>query len=110
MMRHSRTRTLVGAVTAAFLLSFPAAAQQASVVNRGVVQLETSGSAGISVRIAEDLIKIVDDGATRRLVPVVGKSALQNLVDLKYLRGIDMAILPTDILDYATERKILPGA
>ena len=36
-------------------------------INRGVVELETSRAAGISVRIAEDLANIIDDGATRRV-------------------------------------------
>ena len=78
-------------------------------INRGVVELETSGAAGISVRIAEDLANLVDDGATRRVVPVVGKGSLQNLTDLKYLRGIDMAIVQTDVLDYAKEQRLVPG-
>jgi TRAP-type uncharacterized transport system substrate-binding protein len=78
-------------------------------INRGVVELETSGSAGISVRIAEDLANLVDDGATRRVVPVVGKGSLQNLTDLKYLRGIDMAIVQSDVLDYAKEQRLVPG-
>ena len=32
---------------------------------------------------------------------------LQNLIDLKYLRGIDLAILPIDVLDYAREKKVI---
>jgi uncharacterized protein len=88
----------------------PAQAQDSATVNRGVVQLETAGTAGISVRIGEELANLIDDGATRRLVPVVGKGALQNLIDLKYLRGIDMAILPADLLDYARERKLIAAA
>jgi TRAP-type uncharacterized transport system substrate-binding protein len=40
---------------------------------------------------------------------VVGKGALQMIVDLKYLRGIDMAILPIDVLEYAKERRLYPG-
>src|SRR5438552_3954560 len=83
--------------------------QGVAVINRGVVELETSGAAGISVRIAEDLANLVDDGATRRVVPVVGKGSLQNLTDLKYLRGIDMAIVQTDVLDYAKEQRLVPG-
>src|SRR5438270_150128 len=83
--------------------------QGVTAINRGVVELETSGAAGISVRIAEDLANLVDDGATRRVVPVVGKGSLQNLTDLKYLRGIDMAIVQSDVLDYAKEQKLLPG-
>src|SRR6202790_735930 len=78
-------------------------------VNRGVVELETARAAGISVRIAEDLANVIDDGATRRVLPVVGKGALQNLTDLKLLRGIDMAIVQTDVLDYAKEQRLVPG-
>src|SRR5437763_5467579 len=69
-----------------------AAEQAVAVINRGVVEIETSGSAGISVRVAEDLANLIDDGATRRVVPVVGKGSLQTLTDLRYLRGIDMAL------------------
>src|SRR5204863_1055452 len=86
-----------------------AAEQAVTVINRGVVEIETSGAAGISVRIAEDLANLVDDGATRRVVPVVGKGSLQNLTDLKYLRGIDMAIVQTDVLEYAKEQRLVPG-
>lgn len=77
--------------------------------NRGLVELETARTAGISVRIAEDLANVIDDGATRRVLPVVGKGALDNLTDLKMLRGVDMAILQTDILDYARRQNLFPG-
>jgi uncharacterized protein len=91
------------------LLSFSVNAQQAAAVNRGGVEIEASGSAGISLRMVEDLANLIDDGATRRILPVVGKGALQILVDLKYLRGIDMAILPTDVLEYARAQRLSPG-
>lgn len=78
-------------------------------VNRGVVELETLRTAGISVRIAEDLANAIDDGATRRVLPVVGKGALENITDLKLLRGIDMALLQTDVLDYARQQNLFPG-
>src|SRR5260370_13331052 len=76
----------------------PAIAQQSAIVNRGVVEIETTGTAGSSVRIAEDLANLIDDGATRRVLPIVGQSPLQNLIHLKYLRGIDMSILPLSVL------------
>jgi TRAP-type uncharacterized transport system substrate-binding protein len=59
--------------------------------------------------MAEDLANLVDDGATRRVVPVVGKGSLQTLTDLRYLRGIDMAILQIDVLGYAKEQRLYPG-
>jgi TRAP-type uncharacterized transport system substrate-binding protein len=78
-------------------------------VNRGVVELETAGAAGTSVRMAEDLANVIDDGATRRVLPVVGKGAVQNLTDLRLLHGVDMAILQNDVLDYARPRNLVPG-
>jgi TRAP-type uncharacterized transport system substrate-binding protein len=109
----SRLRLCMVTAAVAFCAAFAppsgATAQQPTAINRGVVELETSGAAGISVRIAEDLASMVDDGATRRVIPVVGKGSLQNLVDLKYLRGIDLAILQTDVVDYAKEQQLLPG-
>jgi uncharacterized protein len=83
--------------------------QQAATVNRGVVELETTGSDGISVRIAEDLARLVDDGATRRVVPVVGRSSLKNITDLRYLRGVDLAIVQADVLDDARTHQTITG-
>src|SRR5260370_25727521 len=98
------------ALIAAIKLASAAPVDQASAsINRGVVELETSGAAGISVRIAEDLANLIDDGATRRVLPVVGKGSLQNLTDLKYLRGIDMAIVQSDVLDYAKDQRLGPA-
>jgi TRAP-type uncharacterized transport system substrate-binding protein len=86
-----------------------AAPSDAVVANRGVVELETGRASGISVRIAEDLANIIDDGATRRVLPVVGKGSLQNIADLKLLRGIDLAILQTDVLDNTRQTNYFPG-
>src|ERR1700726_4897236 len=97
---------LIGALHAP---SATAAEQAVAAINRGVVEIETSGAAGISVRIAEDLANLIDDGTTRRVVPVVGKGSLQILTDLRYLRGVDMAILQTDALDYAKEQRLFPS-
>ena len=85
------------------------ASQNSIVVNRGVVELETGLADDISVRLAEEVASIIDDGATRRVVPVVGKGPLQNLIDLKYLRGIDLAIVQSDALDYARVQQSPPG-
>jgi uncharacterized protein len=111
------TRSFLGcaAMTGAALLvlASPALAADPPAVqapnNKGVVEIETGSSSGISVRIVEDIANIIDDGATRRVLPVVGKGTLQNIPDLKLLRGIDMAILQQDVLDYARQQKLFPG-
>ncbi len=78
-------------------------------VNRGVVELETGRASGISVQIAEDLANVIDDGATRRVLPVVGKGGMTNITDLDLLRGIDLAILQEDVLNYARQQNTFPG-
>jgi TRAP-type uncharacterized transport system substrate-binding protein len=70
--------------------------------NRGVVELVTSGDAA-SIAMAQDLASVLDDGTTRRLLPVIGRGAVENLVDLKGLRGVDLTIVQTDVLDYARQ-------
>src|SRR5204863_9827023 len=55
------------AIAASILWPAAVTAQQASAVNRGVVEIETSGTAGTSVRMAEDLANLIDDGSTRRV-------------------------------------------
>jgi len=77
--------------------------------NRGVVELLTGGADATSSRIAEDLAAVVDDGTTRRVLPVVGKGTLQNLIDLKMLRGIDVAIVQSDVLEYGKTQRNVPG-
>ena len=85
-------------------------APASAVVNRGVVELVTGRAGDVSARMAEEIAGIVDDGATRRVVPVLGKGSLQNITDLKYLRGIDLAIVPADALEYAREKRLFPGS
>jgi uncharacterized protein len=97
---------IAGAVTGGYLAH--AATESAAIVNRGVVELETGPADDVSVRMAAEIASIIDDGATRRVVPVVGKGSLQNLIDLRYLRGIDLAIVQADALDYAKTENFLP--
>src|SRR5215472_16332986 len=81
-----RSSASIGVMTLGLFIAEPryAIAQQSVISNRGVVEIETAGSLGISVRIVEDLANMIDDGATRRVIPVVGKGALQNLADLRH--------------------------
>jgi TRAP-type uncharacterized transport system substrate-binding protein len=98
------------AVLATFGLP-PSAAAQSAVdrANRGAVELMIDDSDAMSLRIAQDLAAIIDDGSTRRVVPVVGKGSMQNLIDLKTLRGMDIAIVQTDVLDYARAQRVPPS-
>jgi TRAP-type uncharacterized transport system substrate-binding protein len=112
MKRSIIAAAIIGPLVVATAPTTPVSAavpSDVAVVNRGVVELETGRAAGISVRIAEDLANVVDDGATRRVLPVIGKGSLQNITDLKLLRGVDIAILQADVLDYARRQNYFPG-
>ena len=70
-------------------VSYAAPPQSEAGFRGGVVVFETDGRVGISVRMVEELAKAINDGATRRVLPVIGIGSLQNIMDLKLLRGID---------------------
>ncbi|HXQ50339.1 MAG TPA: TAXI family TRAP transporter solute-binding subunit [Stellaceae bacterium] len=78
-------------------------------INRGVVEIETGTANGASPRMAADIAELLDDGATRRVVTVLGQGSLQNVADLKFLKGVDAAIIQADVLDYARQQKLQPG-
>ena len=73
-----------------------------------LIGVETEGLAGMTVRQAEDLASLVDDGTTRRLVPVVGHGGLDNIAALLDGRGVDMAFLQMDVLERARAQKLFP--
>src|SRR5690349_702428 len=117
----SPARVLLGAVAvtvAAFvaLASNGAAAETAGdrgvsveKINRGVVSIVTGRFDSTAARLAGDLADVLDDGATRRLLPVLGKGTLQNVTDLRLLRGIDLAVLQLDVIADLRDRKVVPG-
>jgi len=76
--------------------------------NRGLVEIITA-SDGASIQMAEDIASVLDDGATRRVLPVVGHGSVQNVVDLKALRGVDLAIVQSDVLEATKQKKLVPG-
>lgn len=73
------------------------------------VRVETGPSSGITVRLGEDLASLMDDGTTRRVIPVVGRGGVRNIADLLAGRGVDMAFLTLDTLDYAQAQNLFPN-
>jgi TRAP-type uncharacterized transport system substrate-binding protein len=104
--------SVVAAVACAVAIAVPAAADADTPLdrsNRGLVEMITDGADGIGPRIGQDLANVLDDGATRRVLTVVGKGAMQNLVDLRALRGVDLAIVQLDVLEQARRQGQFEG-
>lgn len=74
-------------------------AQLVAQANRGTVTLVSGGISGTYAQFAADLSAVLDDDELR-VLPVLGKGSEQNIRDLLYLRGVDIAIVQADVMDY----------
>jgi TRAP-type uncharacterized transport system substrate-binding protein len=54
---------------------------------------------GAPIRLAAEIARVVDDGPSMHVLPIVTRGATENLNSLLYLRGIDMAIINSDALE-----------
>ncbi len=51
---------------------------------------------------------MLDDGDKLRVLPMLGRGSVQNIADLIYLKGIDVAIVHTDALTQTMQRGTIP--
>jgi uncharacterized protein len=79
-------------------------AQYGEIVNQTTVGILGDAATGTSMRFIDDMASVIDDGEKLRILPIVGKGGAQNLLDLLYLKGVDLALLHADALTaYADE-------
>jgi TRAP transporter TAXI family solute receptor len=83
-------------------------AQQRDLVNQATVGIISGGVAGTYVRIAADLADAFDEGYDLRVLPVIGKGSVRNIEDLLLLRGIDIAIVQSDVLEFYRRENLYP--
>lgn len=91
------------------LTRFDSTTQAREESNRGIISMFTGSNGDTSARVAAELASILnlaDDGF--RLLPTFGGGSGQNLTDLLYLKGVDSALIRTDIVAYAQEHDIYP--
>lgn len=118
---HVRTLCLAVGVLAPVLtlgvlttaLVQPASAQQdpnlREQINAGTVRIVSGDVDGTSFRVAADMATVLSDGTDMRILPVIGKGSVQNLTDILYLQGVDLAIVQVDVLDYLKDNKLFRG-
>lgn len=113
-MLRSYLRTLclaVGCLTVG--LAQPASAQQDPAlrdrINAGTIRIVSGDVDGTSFRVAADMATVLTDGTDMRILPVIGKGSVQNLTDILYLQGVDLAIVQIDVLDYLKDNKLFRG-
>jgi TRAP transporter TAXI family solute receptor len=77
--------------------------------NQGTVGVVTGGVDGTYIRIGADLQDVLDNGDSLRILPILGRGSVQNVADMLFLRGVDVAIVHSDILAYAKLKHLYPG-
>jgi len=68
-------------------------------INNWTVAIAAGLLEGSFIRFASELGKALDDGENLRILPIVTYGAAENISDLLYLRGVDIAITHADVFD-----------
>ena len=77
--------------------------------NMSTVGIAAGRSEGAPLRFADEISRILDDGKNLRVLPIVTRGPFENVNDLLFLRGVDMAIVYGDVLDYYKKHPPVPG-
>lgn len=75
-------------------------AERTEILNQNTVTVISGNPNGTYLFLAYDLSAVLDDGDNLRILPVVGKGAYQNVLDILHLRGVDLGITQSDILSH----------
>jgi uncharacterized protein len=69
-------------------------------VNSGTVTIITAPAGGAKSVFAADMARVLDEQDKLRVLPVLGKGPVQNVIDLLYLKSIDMGLVATDVPEF----------
>src|ERR1700726_4719376 len=77
----------------------PTEAQIKERLNAWTIGLAGGLLEGAPIRLATDIARVVNDGGVMHVLPIVTRGPTENVNDLLYLRGIDVAIINSDSLE-----------
>ncbi len=90
---------------AAFTMALSTAAQAQ---DQDVVGVISGSVTGTYARFAHQMSLVVDS-EDLRVLPMMGKGSQQNVKDLLFLNGVDVAIVQSDVLDFYKSNNTIPG-
>src|SRR5690242_10364953 len=68
-------------------------------INAWTVGLAAGQREGAPLELATDIERVTDDGDNLHILPIVTRGPTENVADLLYLRGVDVAIINSDSLE-----------
>jgi TRAP-type uncharacterized transport system substrate-binding protein len=69
-------------------------------INEGTVTVITAPAGGATSVFGSDMARVLDDNATIRVLPVLGKGPVRNVIDILHLRSIDMGAVAADVPEF----------
>ena len=78
------------------------------IVNTNVVGIVGGSLSSTRSRMVLDMRDVLSAKDKFRIVPIVGQAATQNVIDLFFLRGVDIAIVQSDVLSSLNSRNSIP--
>jgi TRAP-type uncharacterized transport system substrate-binding protein len=69
-------------------------------INEGTVTIITAPAGGATSVFGSDMARVLDDEATVRVLGVLGKGPVQNVIDVLFLKSIDMGIVTSDVPEF----------
>jgi TRAP-type uncharacterized transport system substrate-binding protein len=79
--------------------ALPSEAQLRDRLNAWTIGLAGGLLEGAPIRFATDIARVVNDGGTMHVLPIVTRGPTENVNDLLYLRGVDVAVINSDSLE-----------
>jgi TRAP-type uncharacterized transport system substrate-binding protein len=78
-------------------------------LNSSTVTVITAPVGGAFPAMGSDMARVLDDGDNLRVLPVIGKGSVQNLVDIMRLKNIDMGFVVGDALEFVKKEYNVPN-
>lgn len=82
---------------------------ESDMLNAGTVTVITAPIGGPMSVMGSDMAAVLDDGDKLRVLPILGKGSVQNLIDILRLKNIDMGFVTSDALEFAKTEYNMPG-
>jgi uncharacterized protein len=77
-------------------------------LNSVTVTVITAPVGGPMSVMGSDMANVLDDGEKLRVLPILGKGSLQNLIDIMRLRNVDMGFVASDALELVKTEYNIP--
>jgi TRAP-type uncharacterized transport system substrate-binding protein len=78
-------------------------------LNASTVTIVTAPVGGAVSTMGSDMANVLDDGDNLRVLPILGKGSVQNLIDILRLRSVDMGFAMSDALEFVKKEYLVPN-